>query len=884
MKTILLLAGLLLGMTTARAQFAADFENGNLEGWLQAPPDSWSAASTTGRLSGRFSLQHAQDTTGSTDCISTPLPPFSPDAGATVWRFRMKYSYNPTAGNKWAVVLMADTPADAWAADGFDGYAVGVNMAAGVSDKLLCLYAVHNTTYTEVIKTSLNGNADNIRSATVAVEIGRSAAGEWHFALADNGLFDDLQAYGAATHADYRQAGYFGALNVHTSAGGKKLWFDDITVTSSSFPATLVSVEPQGNRALRVRFSRPMQTEGLSLAANYSLTAGPSAVHPQSIEIQSPEQLLLTFAERLPRGNATLSVQNLQDENGNAVAGSKTVMIAYFLYGDVVFNEIMASPVPSVALPEVSYIELYNRSGLPVSLSGWKVEYIAATLSVTVGNIGAITLPANGYLILCTSAVVEDMSAYGVATSVSNLSSLTKSGKTIQLKSDDGALIARLTYSDQWATDETKRTGGWSLEKIDPDNLSESTTNWTSSTDEKGGTPGQPNSVQAHHPDTEPPRVTDLFCIDDHSLQLTFNELFDTIQACNPAGYLLDNGMAPPQEVLWSADAPERVVVQMARPFTKGTLYRLTVTAPFCDLAGNPPEPESYPFGDLYAPAEREVVINEVLFDPYPNGVDFVEIYNRSDKTFDLRQFRLAHRDKTNAVASVHHVTQTGFLPAGDYAVFTTSPAAVQSFYFVPYPEKIVSLTALPSYPDDAGCVVLLSADEVIIDELAYSSKMHSGFLARPEGISLERVNPERESSETANWQSAAQTAGWATPTGRNSQYNTAASTGDDSSFSLPYAIFSPDGDGYNDVLYIDYQMPEPGYVVNITVYDMHGRFVKAVEKKTLLGLSGRLSWDGARHDNHKAAVGAYLLFIEYFDLKGTVKQVKKSCAVGVKK
>lgn len=42
-------------------------------------------------------------------------------------------------------------------------------------------------------------------------------------------------------------------------------------------------------------------------------------------------------------------------------------------------------------------------------------------------------------------------------------------------------------------------------------------------------------------------------------------------------------------------------------------------------------------------PAKGDIVLSEILFNPLPNGVDFVEIYNRTDKTFSLSDLVLAN-------------------------------------------------------------------------------------------------------------------------------------------------------------------------------------------------------------------------------------------------
>jgi hypothetical protein len=873
----------------AHAQFFADFENGNLDGWTQTPADAWSATSATGKLNGNFSLRHINSASSTTDYISAPIENFLLNEGTTVWRFRMKYNYNPTNTNKWAIILLADTPATAWKSGNFDGYAVGVNQAGGVVptvDKILCLYGVQNGMFSEIIRTTINWNVDigTSSTTTVVMEIRRNATGEWSLYVAKSNDFDEVQLYGTAIHTQFTAANYFGAINTYTSSssGGQKLWLDDINITSSAFPAKILTVAQQGNKSILVSFNKPLQIAELQIPENYTLTFNTTAIHPLTIETISSKQVLLTFAELLPRGNVVVSVENLLDENGNVIIDHKPLFIGYNLYGDVVINEIMAAPVPAVGLPEVSYMELYNRLDMPVSLNGWKMEYITISSgAVTVGNIGAATIPANGYLILCASSAVDDMRYYGNAVNVSYLSSLTKSGKTLQLKTSEGQLLSRVTYSDKWITDDAKRNGGWSLEKIDAANLSESAANWAASEDANGGTPGQQNSVQHPNPDIETPFVTELTILDNQTLLLTFNELFDTIRAKNHSCYFVSNGIGNPQQILLNSANPQQLTLQFAKTFAEGIVYTLTVETPFSDLAGNAPD-GTYSFGNLFSPGNRDIVINEVLFNPNTNGVDFVEIYNRSDKIFNLQQVKLANRDKNNEVASVHTVSQQHFLLPGDYAVFTTNVEVVQQFYSVPFPEKTVTLATLPTYPNDNGCVVLLSDKDIMVDEFLYSEKMHSGFINNPKGISLERVNPDRLSNERANWQSAAQDAGFATPTYRNSQYQLREEK-TESEFSLPYEVFSPDGDGYNDVLYIDYSVATSGYVATITIYDAQGRLVKTVEKNTLLGASGRFAWDGTRYDSHKASVGIYIIFIEYFDLNGNVKRFKKTCAVAMR-
>ena len=546
-------------------------------------------------------------------------------------------------------------------------------------------------------------------------------------------------------------------------------------------------------------------------------------------------------------------------------------------FGDIVFNEIMAKADPSNGLPEVQYIELYNRSEHDIILEGWKINY-----NTTVGNVGTTSIPAKSCLILCASAQTATMAAYGKVATLTNISSLTKIGKTLLLKNAAGDIMARVAYSDTWIVDEAKRDGGWSLEKIDPDNLSESAGNWAASVAAEGGTPGKVNSVYAPHPDEEPPFVAALQRLDEHHLLLEMNEWFNVTNALQPLSYHINNAIGQPAEITYDPTQPLQLMLRFDKAFEQGIVYQLSLQSPFCDMAGNTPTDTTYAFADLRSPQPGDVVINEVLFHPFTGGADFVELYNLSDHVFDTRQLKLANRDKTGEVATITPCPQQHYFNPRDYTVFATTLDALRSFYTVPFPGKVMPFSSLPSYPNAEGCVVLLSAEDVIVDEFCYTEKMHSAFISDPQGVSLERVNPAAATGEASNWQSAARTAGWATPTYKNSQFND-EKTVHNAMFSLSSEVFSPDGDGYQDVLYIDYDLPGPDYMACITIYDVQGRPVRNLENNTLLGVSGRLSWDGAGDNRQRVSSGIYVIFIRAFDERGNLKTAKIPCVVALR-
>jgi hypothetical protein len=168
---------------------------------------------------------------------------------------------------------------------------------------------------------------------------------------------------------------------------------------------------------------------------------------------------------------------------------------------------------------------------------------------------------------------------------------------------------------------------------------------------------------------------------------------------------------------------------------------------------------------------------------------------------------------------------------------------------------------------------------EKIIDEFQYSERFHNPLLSDKNGVSLERIDPEGASNDSNNWHSAASTVGYATPTYQNSQFLNIESSSDEI-FSIPNNTLSPDGDGYEDFLLINYNTSQSGFLANIRIFDAKGRMIKTLVSNELLASEGSYKWDGDTDDGKKSRIGIYVVWIEYFNSEGTANHFKKTCVV----
>ena len=89
--------------------------------------------------------------------------------------------------------------------------------------------------------------------------------------------------------------------------------------------------------------------------------------------------------------------------------------------------------------------------------------------------------------------------------------------------------------------------------------------------------------------------------------------------------------------------------------------------------------------------------------------------------------------------------------------------------------------------------------------------------------------------------------------------------------------VFSPDNDGTDDFLTINYDFPEPGYVANVTIFDASGRPVRFLQKSSLSGVKGYYRWDGLGDKGQKLPQGMYIVYTEIFNTAGVTKKFKNT-------
>ncbi len=877
-----LLSLCLFAPATLFAQISDDFEDGNISNWFQSSEVHWEV-SNDNPINGNYSLHHIfNNADAGKDQISMQFPIIDLSAENTTWRFKIKYDYNPSDGNNWSVFLVSDADATEMIPGGnINAYAIGVNFTG--SDDILKLLKITAGNATEIITTSLNWDDIIDPSSIVALEIKRSTAGDWEVLYNSSGDFNNLESIGTGNDLAFTVAEYFGIYYDYTSSADQLLWIDDVYIG----PEIIDNEKPRINniaiinsQAIDIEYSEIVDSSSAVNATNYVIDDGLG--NPDTVTFGETRNVVdVYFNQHLTSGTYyNIDIKNIKDKNENVIKDT-TVTFLYYIPNayDIVINELLADPTPSIELPEYEYIEIYNKTEFQINLKNWKLEVGSSTDVFPEYNI-----EAGEYLILCDQEAESSFSTFGNVLAFSSFPTLLNTGQTIVLRDNHDHIISFVSYSDDWYQNDYKAEGGWSLEQIDPLNPCDGENNWIASESELGGTPGQINSVNHSNLDITNPELLRVTIIDNHSVQLFFSESLDSISAIALTNYVVDNGVGSPTGIELLGPDYKSLILHFTNEISKGLVYTIEITGNITDCVGNViPVYSSARFAIPEEPDFNDLVINEVLFNPLLGGVDFVEICNRSNKIIDLKDLYIANYDwNDGSIKNVEQVSTEGFLIfPNEYLVITEDPEIVQQHYYTSNPKGFVRVADLPSYNDDKGRVILMDKVQNTIENFEYDADMHFALLATNEGVSLERINFDRPTNENSNWHSASDLVGFATPAYQNSQYLEIKDTKDE--VRIEPEIFSPDNDGFEDVANIIFEFIKPGYVTNIKIFDSRGRLVRYLANNKLLGVDGIISWDGLDDNNQKASVGIYVVFIELFDLDGNVKQYKKSVVVATK-
>lgn len=842
----------ILTQTLLFAQISDDFSDGD----FTANP-TWTGTTADYIVNGSFELQ-LNSTAPATSYLSTPHGLSTMDNKE--WNLYVKQAFSPSSSNYGRIYLTANSTDLSTNPDGFY-----IQLGEAGSGDAVRLVKRDAGVSTDIIV----GTAGQIASSfSIRIRVLRDNTGTWSLYVDPTGGTNYVLE-GTATDATNLLGSYFGLLQTYTISNATDFYYDDIYVGDEvvdTVPPSLISATAINANAIDVLFDEPLDQLTAEDIMNYDIQPVVS-ISSAILDGANPALVHLVTGSALTNGNVyTLFTDNIADLNGNA-SGSQNVDFTYFVPetpspGDVIINEFVCDPTPTVGLPEVEFVEIYNKSSKYFDVGNWQLGDASSN-----GTITSSILAPDQYMILTSLSGVD---SFAVATAVTSFPSLNNTGDAIVLRDDNGVLLDSISYTDEWYHDDNKSGGGYSIERINPNDPCSDETNWSASNSSNGGTPGFVNSIFDNTPDTDPPYIDHLVALAPNFLEIYYSERMDST-SLKDASIFVNPTLTVQNNYVLEAN-PSSQVLEFVENFVGSQQYTIELQN-LGDCWLNTTNVNGV-FALPETPAVGDVVINEILFDPVSGGSDWVEVYNTSDKLLDMNGWQFANYDN-DTIDNIKQNTEHYLLYPGEYVVFGEDTTQIMQYYKSAVSGKMIEMD-LPTYSNDSSTVFLLY-NNTLMDRVAYSDDWHFSLLDETDGVSLERIDAFGNSNDKNNWHSAAETVGFATPGKVNSQYFPAIINGE---FSYTSNTISPDNDGFEDVLQVNYQMVSPGLVGTFTIYDERGRRIAQVMKSELLSTEGTFVWDGVKEDNTKATIGTYVGVFEAFDVNGGVVFAQKKAFV----
>ena len=429
--------------------------------------------------------------------------------------------------------------------------------------------------------------------------------------------------------------------------------------------------------------------------------------------------------------------------NNNSLIDQFTVLQPGNNFNDIVINEIMYAP--SSGEPE--WIELYNRTNEEINLKNWKLSDAATTITIT--NEDKIVNP-NSFIVATKDSTI--LNYYNVQSEIieANVPSLNNTGDAIVIKDINSSVIDSVSYLPSWGGN----INGKSLERISVDSLSNHPMNWGTSISINKATPGTPNSLTPKDNDLA---ISSFKSLTDFGIvgeEIQFEVVAKNI-GLNPSTNFVINlyrdanqDSIIQQSELISSQSGNSINQNDSSAFnfiTNNFVSGKNIFIAFVEISVDDDTTNNKVFANVngvFINEERnDIVINEIMYAPDSPQPEWIEIFNRSNKTIDLKNYQIADGGDTVKV-----INQTKVLNPNEFFVIAKDSTILNYFNI----SSDFAIATFPSLNNSEDKIVLLDSLNRVIDSLHYYSRWGG-----TNGKSLERIDVNISSIDSSNWKTS---------------------------------------------------------------------------------------------------------------------------------
>ncbi|NQT62632.1 MAG: lamin tail domain-containing protein [Candidatus Marinimicrobia bacterium] len=559
------------------------------------------------------------------------------------------------------------------------------------------------------------------------------------------------------------------------------------------------------------------------------------------------DSLIFTSASLWP-GYNEIPIRLIHE--GDILADTSVQVVLGYSPGQIAINEIHYLPHED----QVEFLEFVNISSVEMDLKGWSFR----DRSGSRGEVMSSFLIQPDSLFLWTgdaNKLLDWTPAFAGICELSSWPSLNNSSDSIIILDPLGQRMLEHAYLTP-SNDEP----GKSLERLAlwKDHALESS--WAVCQDPLGITPGRQNSTQIppHNLAVQGLAILDSILWKDTAFSVGISMVNTGVDLAEDAVLNINirhNGTHVEgwSEILPAIDAGDNLAWNIELISETSGWISLEVVVQF---EGDGIPVDNTQIHSLFISENTSpLVLNEIMPLPLSDQSEWIEIYNRSVESVDILGWLIA--DNSGSGISISDTNL--LLEANGYLVIGSDQALSPDLHSGAYQ----GILHFPTLNNSEELITLFDPQGITMDEMSYSSSTELVL-----GRSLERIRPEVSGQYPGNWSVCIDDWG-STPGAVNSLYLDILSP--ELAIDLDPNPFTPDGDGYDDQLAIQYELPFEHGLMSVMVFDMAGRKIAEPVQIKPVGHRGQVLWDGEANYGGKAVTGLYIMKFLFDDQAGKV-------------
>ena len=526
-----------------------------------------------------------------------------------------------------------------------------------------------------------------VKISDITVTQGPSTYGEWYVNDGSGNcqIDDAIYTYDSPSVGD-TFASITGAVDYsYDEYGINPRDADDFSTSGGdTTPPTINSANASNETTVGMIFSEGLDQTTAETMSNYVILP---ALTISDATLQNNNQVILTTASQESGTAYTITVNNVEDLNGNVILPNSTVNFTGYTPGsgpDLFFSEYIEGSSQNKAL------EIYNGSGATVDLTNYRIaqavngngwqywhEFPAGSTLVD-GEVWVITTDeADAQL----QAVADEILSYPSVVHHNG-----DDARGLEKTTDGGT---SWTLLDIIGNPDEDPGNGWDVAGtpaatydhtlVRKSSITEGTADWTTSAGTTAGDsqwmvyPIDTFEYLGYHGenDTTPPTLASANATSSNAVEVTFDEQVDQTTAETIANYSVAN-LTITDAILQSLGKTVQLITTAQDP---GYAYTVTVNN-VEDLAGNVILPNSTIGFTGYeeGPTEGQLIFSEYIEGSSNNKA--LELYNASSLTVFLDNYRIAQSVNGNGWQYWHNFPTGATLAPGDVWVLCADEAA----------------------------------------------------------------------------------------------------------------------------------------------------------------------------------------------------------------